>query len=636
MASYLPSLMQTNTLDYENLSIKSDRFNPITVEVDHDSEISKWLKLENDPLPLPPIGNSSSTFSNIFSLPTVGGHVNNTSSTTNNGYLTNASSASTSTSMVSNQNLGNVNMNNHNNHVQASSTVNDSLFNYLAPSSSVPTSPPMTQHNSNRSCTSELQHENTQFQQFNTQNPFTNSTTESISDLTLENPFSGFSSFSNASNTFSSYSCNNSNTNNNNNSINNGNTGISNESSQYSNFNYSPQYSNFNSFSTTPCTTTSTTSTSSSKQFNTQQSGYNVQQKNSNASKQSQQFNSNQFNQNHFQFAPNTIPDLHSLATPQLYQLFAQFQQIIKNQTQSPSSSASSLPNSLSSSPVNCDHDTNDDKKNKKSVRAPIRRVRQTRPKVVEAKGAVQCKGKNRKKGIQCRNAALMEYIGPRPIYCAEHIELDPKSLYEKCKSSYQKEVGDNKGCKEVVLKEFGVCYKHYTDLIVDLVSKKDVDTVKFHHERIAELLNQLEREASAAKKKDGDLYQRKNKLIPKFQEMKKTINKAVETLEINIHEYSPSHYSDSHYHSHTHSLDSSPAQHLPMSSVQEHFMDVSRGKETGDIAPMNPDAHIHSYLDIDVDSPTGLLVLSDHGSDNDTDDSERDIVDVFTDVSDD
>lgn len=38
-----------------------------------------------------------------------------------------------------------------------------------------------------------------------------------------------------------------------------------------------------------------------------------------------------------------------------------------------------------------------------------------------------------------------MEYIGPRPIYCAEHIELDPNSLYEKCKSPYQKEPGDGK-----------------------------------------------------------------------------------------------------------------------------------------------------------------------------------------------
>jgi hypothetical protein len=173
-----------------------------------------------------------------------------------------------------------------------------------------------------------------------------------------------------------------------------------------------------------------------------------------------------------------------------------------------------------------------DDKKRKQSPRPFTRRVRQTRPKVVEAKGAVQCKGRNRKKGTQCRNAALMEYIGPRPIYCAEHIELDPKSLYEKCKSSYQKEPGDNKGCKEVVLKEFGICYKHYADLVTEMIETRDYEKVRNHNDRICDLLGQLERDAAAAKKKDGDLYQRKNKLIPKFQEMKKVIAKALEALE--------------------------------------------------------------------------------------------------------
>jgi len=138
----------------------------------------------------------------------------------------------------------------------------------------------------------------------------------------------------------------------------------------------------------------------------------------------------------------------------------------------------------------------------------------------------------NRKKQIRCRNAALMEYIGPRPNYCAEHIELDKGSLYEKCKSTYQKEVGDNKGCKEVVLKEFGVCYKHFNDAIADMIKQHDVVKAHKYYDRVIDLLVQLEKDAAAAKKKDGDLYQRKNKLIPKFQEMKKSIAKALETLE--------------------------------------------------------------------------------------------------------
>jgi len=170
-------------------------------------------------------------------------------------------------------------------------------------------------------------------------------------------------------------------------------------------------------------------------------------------------------------------------------------------------------------------------KRSSRVARSSPRRIRQTRPKVIEAKGAVQCKGKNRKKGTQCRNAALMEYIGPRPVYCAEHIELDPQSLYIKCKSPYQKEVGDKKGCKEVVLKEFGYCYKHFNDLVNEMIVTNDYERAKKHYFRTAELLDQLEKEAAAAKKKDGDLYQRKNKLIPKFQEMKRIMSKTVDDL---------------------------------------------------------------------------------------------------------
>jgi len=187
---------------------------------------------------------------------------------------------------------------------------------------------------------------------------------------------------------------------------------------------------------------------------------------------------------------------------------------------------------SLKNPPSPSSSDDSSDERKKRGQKGNQRRIRQTRPKVVEAKGAVQCAGRNRKKNCQCRNAALMEYIGPRPIYCAEHIELDPNSLYEKCKSPFQKEVDDKKGCKEVVLKEFGLCYKHYGASVAELVANRDIQTARMHYDRILELLDQLEREANAAKKKDGDLYQRKNKLIPKFQEMKKIIAKGLEELQ--------------------------------------------------------------------------------------------------------
>jgi hypothetical protein len=97
---------------------------------------------------------------------------------------------------------------------------------------------------------------------------------------------------------------------------------------------------------------------------------------------------------------------------------------------------------------------------------------RRVRPKVVPEKGAIQCKGMNRKRNQRCRNAALMEYIGPRPKYCAEHIQLDPECLHMKCSSHYQKMPGDKKGCREVVLKEFGLCHKHFKDATDKMTGK--------------------------------------------------------------------------------------------------------------------------------------------------------------------
>jgi len=231
---------------------------------------------------------------------------------------------------------------------------------------------------------------------------------------------------------------------------------------------------------------------------------------------------------------------------------------------------------------------TEDKKRKHSSVKPFPRRVRQTRPKVVESKGAVQCKGRNRKKGTQCRNAALMEYIGPRPIYCAEHIELDPKSLYEKCKSSYQKEPGDNKGCKEVVLKEFGICYKHFNDLLNELLDRHEHEKIRRFNERITDLLNQLEKDAAAAKKKDGDLYQRKNKLIPKFQEMKKQILQAVESIDSRRRGFEGSLPGElAHL--------SSP---IGLDGLSSHIVDVFSSSEDEDILSSPPSSSLEEEFD--------------------------------------
>jgi hypothetical protein len=162
-------------------------------------------------------------------------------------------------------------------------------------------------------------------------------------------------------------------------------------------------------------------------------------------------------------------------------------------------------------------------KRRASSSKRPTRRVR---PKVIPEKGSIQCKGTNRKKNKPCRNAALMEFIGPRPIYCAEHIQLDPHCLYTKCKSTYQKVPGDKKGCREVVLKEFGLCHKHYNDAVKKMKGPDGTQMVIEKLVRVSELLNNLEEEALKAKKTDADLFQRKNKLIPKFHEIRSVLKK--------------------------------------------------------------------------------------------------------------
>lgn len=160
-----------------------------------------------------------------------------------------------------------------------------------------------------------------------------------------------------------------------------------------------------------------------------------------------------------------------------------------------------------------------------------VKRARKVRPKVQATKGSMQCQGINRKKGCQCKNAALMEYFGPRPLYCAEHIEQDPNCYYTKCKSPHQKTPGDNKGCREVVLKEFEYCHKHF-QMYTSKIQGNDACSFSVERlRRVEDLLQQLEQEAAHAKKTDADLYQRKNKLIPKFTEMRMMLIKRAAEL---------------------------------------------------------------------------------------------------------
>ena len=170
-------------------------------------------------------------------------------------------------------------------------------------------------------------------------------------------------------------------------------------------------------------------------------------------------------------------------------------------------------------------------KASKKKSSASEEKEKYFRPKI--STSATQCLGRNRKKGTQCRNAALMEYLGPKPKYCAEHIHLDDECLHAKCLGSISKEMNleDRKGCKEVVLKEFKYCHKHIPEYIDQLLQEGQAEFVKHLQTRCLKWTAQLEQETSAAKKNNLDLYQRKNKILPKYHDMRLIFNRVCENL---------------------------------------------------------------------------------------------------------
>lgn len=117
--------------------------------------------------------------------------------------------------------------------------------------------------------------------------------------------------------------------------------------------------------------------------------------------------------------------------------------------------------------------------------------------------------------------------MGPRPLYCAEHIESDPTALYHKCGFvlSAPDHRGKEKKCKEIVYKDFKRCYKHFTPWIAEELSGEDkLEKTKEKLEVAWRLAEQLEAEAIAAKGEDQELYQRKSKILPKYQSMAKSL----------------------------------------------------------------------------------------------------------------
>jgi hypothetical protein len=62
-----------------------------------------------------------------------------------------------------------------------------------------------------------------------------------------------------------------------------------------------------------------------------------------------------------------------------------------------------------------------------------------------------QCLGMNIKTRCRCKNTALMEYDGPQPLHCAEHIHLDTSACYHKCPYSSGRQVRSIMGNRNVI-----------------------------------------------------------------------------------------------------------------------------------------------------------------------------------------
>eukprot|EP01091_Cochliopodium_minus_P008559 TRINITY_DN1964_c0_g2_i2.p1 TRINITY_DN1964_c0_g2~~TRINITY_DN1964_c0_g2_i2.p1 ORF type:complete len:490 (-),score=167.70 TRINITY_DN1964_c0_g2_i2:113-1582(-) len=136
----------------------------------------------------------------------------------------------------------------------------------------------------------------------------------------------------------------------------------------------------------------------------------------------------------------------------------------------------------------------------------------------------IQCLGSSKKKGTQCKNAALLEYIGPRPLYCAEHIEEDKNTLHGKCKCPYFKEKGDGKACKQIILKELVMCYRHFDEVLLNLTLEK----ARRQKTLVVEMIKKLRQDSKTFLKTNIDLYQRKSKLLPKYIKLDNILSKFI------------------------------------------------------------------------------------------------------------
>eukprot|EP01099_Mayorella_cantabrigiensis_P004412 TRINITY_DN330_c0_g5_i1.p1 TRINITY_DN330_c0_g5~~TRINITY_DN330_c0_g5_i1.p1 ORF type:complete len:315 (-),score=62.00 TRINITY_DN330_c0_g5_i1:64-885(-) len=131
-----------------------------------------------------------------------------------------------------------------------------------------------------------------------------------------------------------------------------------------------------------------------------------------------------------------------------------------------------------------------------------------------------QCQAWNKRTSQRCQNIVLMEFLGPIPDFCAQHIEQDPLSLFSHCKFGSPHN-DRRRRCREIVLRDFGWCTKHFDRFLENYNAHSHLPLLQDKLNIVQSHLRELEESHKAPVKDDKSLYHRKYKIITKLQQMK-------------------------------------------------------------------------------------------------------------------
>jgi len=109
-----------------------------------------------------------------------------------------------------------------------------------------------------------------------------------------------------------------------------------------------------------------------------------------------------------------------------------------------------------------------------------------------------------------------MDHNGHLESFCAEHIEHDPQSVFARCSFAENQQLAP---CKEIVLKRFGVCHKHFS-VYCNRMTEEGTQQLWENFNFLTSLISSMISEMPSVKK-DSKSYHRKYKALRKYQFMR-------------------------------------------------------------------------------------------------------------------